>query len=218
LQDVTEIKKNQAKLVRSEENYKNLFSENPTPMWTYDQENKQFSMVNDAALELYGYRREEFLKLGLFDIRPEEEHERLREQLNKLFFADNKKTSAEWVHLRKDKTKVNVEIVSHQVEIDGRKSRLVTIKDITDRKLAQEEILGQNQRLREIAQISSHETRKPLASILGLVSLFDKIKLDSPLNREIIQYLEVTANELDQVIHEIVRKTWKEDETLTGDK
>ena len=217
LQDVTEIKKNQAKLVQSEENYKNLFSENPTPMWTYDLESKQFSMVNDAALELYGYSRQEFLTLDLFDIRPAEEHDRLRKHLNTNPFT-NKKLAAEWVHFKKDKTRVTVEAISHEVEINGRKSRLVTIKDITERKLAQEEILGQNQRLREIAQISSHETRKPLASILGLVSLFDKINLDSSLNREIIQYLEITANELDQVIHEIVRKTWKEDETLTGNK
>ena len=216
LQDVTEIKKNQAKLIQSEENYKNIFSENPTPMWTYDMGNEQFSMVNDAALELYGYGREEFLKLNLFDIRPVEEHERLREHLNKNPFVENKKISAEWIHLKKDKTRVTVETISHEVEINGRKSRLVTIKDITERKLAQEEILGQNQRLREIAQISSHETRKPLASILGLVSLFDKINLDSSLNLEIIQYLEITANELDQVIHEIVKKTWKEDETLPG--
>ena len=66
VQDITEIKKNQQKLIQSEENYKNMFSNNPTPMWTYDMESQSFTMVNDAALVLYGYSREEFFKLDLF--------------------------------------------------------------------------------------------------------------------------------------------------------
>lgn len=109
-----------------------------------------------------------------------------------------------------------VDVVSHPLLINGRKSRLVAIKDITDKKKDRQEILAQNQRLREIAQISSHETRKPLASILGLVNLFDKENMNNPLNKEIVQYLEITANELDTVIHNIVKKTWLESEASSA--
>jgi light-regulated signal transduction histidine kinase (bacteriophytochrome) len=87
---------------------------------------------------------------------------------------------------------------------------LVAIHDVTEKKKARQEILDQNQRLKEIAQISSHETRKPLASILGLVSIFDKKNPGNALNKEIIQYLEISASELDKVIHSIVKKTWQE--------
>jgi PAS domain S-box-containing protein len=216
LQDITELKKNQEKLVQSEVNYKNMFSNNPTPMWTYDMESQSFTMVNDAALALYGYSREEFLKLDLFAIRIKEDHQKVIEHLNSKAFLEDLSISHEWTHLKKDNTPMIVEVISHPLLINGRRSRLVAIKDITDKKKDRQEILAQNQRLREIAQISSHETRKPLASILGLVNLFDKENMSNPLNKEILQYLEITANELDTVIHNIVKKTWLESEASSA--
>ena len=104
-----------------------------------------------------------------------------------------------------------VEVISNFLEIAGRKSRLIAIKDFTEQKKAQLKIIEQNKRLREIAQISSHEFRKPVASILGLVQLFDKENQHSSFNKEIIDFLAITANELDAVIHTIVKKTWKEE-------
>lgn len=216
VQDITEIKKNQEKLIQSEENYKNMFFNNPTPMWTYDMESKNFTMVNDAALELYGYCREEFLMLDLFSIRIEEDHEKLKLHLQSVAFLEGQNISYEWTHLKKDKTKMVVDVVSHPLLINGRKSRLVAIKDITEKQKDRQEILGQNKRLKEIAQISSHETRKPLANILGLVNLFDKENLNNPFNKEIVQYLETSANELDTVIHHIVEKTWRESEASSA--
>ena len=210
LQDITEIKKSQDQLKQSQENYKSMFTYNPTPMWTYDLETHCFTMVNDAALELYGYTRNEFLMLDLFSIRIKEEHEKLREMLKVFELQQSGKFTNEWTHLKKNGSKIIVDVVSHPVLIYGRRSRLVAIHDITEKKKAGQEILDQNQRLMEIAQISSHETRKPLASILGLVSIFDKKNPGNPLNNEIIQYLEISASELDKVIHSIVKKTCEE--------
>ena len=61
--------------------------------------------------------------------------------------------------------------------------------------------------LQEIAAISSHEIRRPVATILGLVNLFDRNNPDNPMNREIVDHLDITAQELDGVIHAIVEKT-----------
>ena len=61
--------------------------------------------------------------------------------------------------------------------------------------------------LQEIASISSHEIRRPVATILGLTNLFDQNNLENPLNREIIDHIDLTAKELDTVIHRIVEKT-----------
>ena len=66
---------------------------------------------------------------------------------------------------------------------------------------------AQNRRLQDIASISSHNIRRPVATIMGLVSLFDREKLDNPLNKEILDHLETTSIELDEVIHIIVEKT-----------
>lgn len=216
LQDITELKKNQESLIQSQENYKNMFSNNPTPLWTYDMESKCFSMVNDAALTLYGYTRDEFMQLDLFKIRVKEDYEKLKMHLESKAFLEDLNVEHEWTHVKKDGTAMIVDVVSHPMLINGRRSRLVAIKDVTDKKKDRQEILDQNERLREIAHLSSHETRKPLASILGLVTLFDKENLNNPLNKEIVQYLEITAHELDTVIHNIVKKTWLESEATSA--
>ncbi len=70
-----------------------------------------------------------------------------------------------------------------------------------------EHVQNQNERLQEIASISSHDIRRPVATILGLVSLFDSTNLENAINPEIINHLDVTAKELDAVIHTIVEKT-----------
>src|ERR1700685_4643096 len=49
-----------------------LFSVHPFPMWMYDRATLRFLDVNRAAVEAYGYSREEFLEMKIVDIRPPE--------------------------------------------------------------------------------------------------------------------------------------------------
>jgi PAS domain S-box-containing protein len=81
------------------------------------------------------------------------------------------------------------------------------LRVLIENKLNIDSIKLQNKMLQEIASISSHEIRRPVATILGLVNLFDHGNLDNPLNREIIGHIDLTAKELDIVIHTIVEKT-----------
>ncbi len=81
------------------------------------------------------------------------------------------------------------------------------LRVLIENKRNQDFVADQTRRLQEIASISSHELRRPVATILGLVNLFDKNNADNPLNKEIVSHLEITAQELDDVIHTIVEKT-----------
>lgn len=74
------------------------------------------------------------------------------------------------------------------------------LRDITESQQHLHKIEDQNKRLREIAWIQSHRVRAPLASILGLVQLFEPE--DFP-NAEFIPMLKRAAEDLDQVIMEI---------------
>jgi len=67
-------------------------------------------------------------------------------------------------------------------------------------------IMQQNEQLMEIALINAHEIRRPVASILGLVHLLKDTNETEP-TRELLQYLEMAANELDTIIKRIVDKT-----------
>ncbi len=77
--------------------------------------------------------------------------------------------------------------------------------NITERKLYEQQILAQNDSLKHIAHIQSHELRKPVASILGLVHLFKNEQYKA--TKEELMMLEKAASELDQKIRAIVRFT-----------
>jgi PAS domain S-box-containing protein len=77
--------------------------------------------------------------------------------------------------------------------------------DISKRKQSEEKIIQQNEALRRIAYLQSHELRKPVATILGLTQL---LKMDLPnADSTILKMLESTVQELDSTIHSIVRNT-----------
>ncbi|MEO6978660.1 MAG: GAF domain-containing protein, partial [Mucilaginibacter sp.] len=81
------------------------------------------------------------------------------------------------------------------------------LRVLIENKRNQDHVKDQNKRLQEIASISSHDIRRPVATILGLVNLFDRNTPDNPMNKEIINHIDATAKELDEVIHTIVEKT-----------
>lgn len=105
-------------------------------MWIYDLKTLEFLAVNEAAVEKYGYSREEFLKMTLRDIRPAEDVPRLDADVKKKRPA--LQHSGAWRHKLKDGRVIDVEIHSHTLDYAGRKAALVTALDITERKQAEE--------------------------------------------------------------------------------
>jgi signal transduction histidine kinase len=87
-----------------------------------------------------------------------------------------------------------------------------SITDVNDIRQKAVTIETQNRQLREIARITSHEIRGPLASLLGLLHLYDKTDPQNPLNAQVLDYLDEAACNLDIVIHRIVRRTFELEE------
>jgi PAS domain S-box-containing protein len=82
----------------------------------------------------------------------------------------------------------------------------VFVTDITEIKMYEHKIIQQNEKLKEIAWKQSHEVRRPLANILGLVHLMsiDNSKMYEP---QYVERLKISAEELDEVVSAIVRAT-----------
>ncbi len=73
--------------------------------------------------------------------------------------------------------------------------------DITERKLQEDQINIQNAALTRIAIIQSHELRRPVASLLGIISL---IKMEDS-KFDYFDMIELSINELDEKIRGIVK-------------
>ena len=137
--DITEQQQTREMLQKSEEKYRLLFANNPQPMWIYDLEALVFLEVNQAAIDHYGYTREEFLSMNLKDIQPVEDVHALQEEIENI--NTNINPTLEWRHLKKKGEIIDVEITSHSLTFNDRNARHILIKDITKRKQAENEIL-----------------------------------------------------------------------------
>ncbi|MDR7603028.1 MAG: PAS domain S-box protein, partial [Armatimonadota bacterium] len=108
-----------------------LFRCNPQPMWVYDLQTLQFLEVNEAAIQRYGYSREEFLRMRITDIRPPEDVPKLLEDVQRPRPA--LQASGQWRHRTRDGRILHVEIVSHTLTYAGRPAALVVAHDVTER-------------------------------------------------------------------------------------
>src|SRR5208282_4388175 len=57
----------------SEASLRLMFDNNPLPTWVHDAATRQFLQVNDAALNHYGYTRDEFLQMTITNLRPDKD-------------------------------------------------------------------------------------------------------------------------------------------------
>ena len=77
-------------------------------------------------------------------------------------------------------------------------------RNITHKLKTDKAILEQNAKLRNIAALTSHELRGPVASLLGLITVLDRENLTHPDNLEIIDLIYDVSTEVDSVIKQIV--------------
>ncbi len=82
-----------------------------------------------------------------------------------------------------------------------------TLQDVTEQRLYVQKIQLQNQKLKDIAWIQSHKVRSPVATIMGLIQLFNKEEPQDPINQQVLEGIEEAAINMDEVIREITAKT-----------
>lgn len=198
------IKKQQLKLTKSEEEYRQLFESNPNPLWIYN-EKLEFVKVNDAAVEKYGYSRKKFLKITADKIHSVDSDSILSEYLKD--FQSEARLSSIKEHVKANGETFMVSIVSYPVLFRDQNCNLVMATDITEliekeRKLqeAYQRIKTSNEALMQIAWSNSHELRKPLCSIMGLVTLLKEASDNE--REEFLRLLEISSVELDMVLRQ----------------
>src|SRR5207244_1044656 len=160
--DMTEPKVLEDALRRSEEMYRVLFQKNPNPVWVCDAETLRILAVNEGAMRVYGYAREEFLGLTLADLHVSDDVPSLLEHASSP--QPELVDAGVWRHRKKGGTIIDVELVSQEILVEGTRALLVMAIDVTDRRRAEEALRRSEYLYRTVASnIPS-----------GTVGLFDR--------------------------------------------
>lgn len=134
--------------------YQIIFENNSYPMWIFDQETLQFLSVNQAAINLYGYSREEFLSMVLTDIN-------LKEKTKNLNYDDQQINSKQnFFHRKKNGDVAIVELGSFSLLANGRKVVSNSINDITELTKIQDALRESEESYRSLVENSEDMTMR----------------------------------------------------------
>lgn len=210
--NITEEKKADSLLRESEEKYKLLFTKSPLPKCIYDPATLRIIEMNEAALELYGYTKEESEELSILDLFVEEDHERVIEIIQK--YRNTASPQLEWKHITKDGTLLTVEISGKQMKYLGNDYRMTIFKDITAQRKAEEKALssfveGETRERRRLAH-DLHDGLGQLlaASNMNLDAIKERIKSMDPKSQELfnngVNYLKQAMTETRNISHNLM--------------
>jgi len=145
--DITDKARAQKALEDSELRYRMLFDIHPHPMWVVENKTLRFLAVNQAAQSHYGYSREEFLSMTAEQLRYPEDIAQLLK-----VFEDQSRSYMQRVarHRKKNGEEIDVEIVSFNLEFDGKPARLAVINDVTERLKSEEQARELERRYHEL--------------------------------------------------------------------
>jgi PAS domain S-box-containing protein len=124
-------------LLESEQRFRTLVEQAGDGFELIDEEGRYLD-VNAATLKQLGYTREEMLRLRVFDVDPTLQREQLAQSKQSLWSSSPLRVES--VHRRKDGSTFPVEVTVSGVQLNGRWCALTLVRDITERKLAEEEL------------------------------------------------------------------------------
>ena len=139
-------------LRQGEQRYHLLFESNPSPMWVFETATQRITDVNRAAVERYGYTREEFLAMRLTDLHPPEDVACRDAALACLTAAEG--TTHSGRHRKKDGTIIDVEAIGRPLGDPMPGMRIVLANDVTDRVAAERALQATNEKLRTLIDLA----------------------------------------------------------------
>jgi PAS domain S-box-containing protein len=129
--------------------YRYLFESSPLPMWVMEEGSWRIVEVNEAAIEQYGYRRDEFLNMTAVDLQVPEDRETFTAQLRDRDPAATAYSRCR--HVTKAGDTIIADVTARPFLFAGRRARQVLAHDVTDRVRIEGALRESEERLRMIA-------------------------------------------------------------------
>ncbi len=190
-----QVGKNQADLQESEQKFREIFNNVNDSIELHEMGSEglfgRYLEVNDVACRMLQYSREELLSRSPLDVttgyqnRPEGN---IREELLK-----HGHSRFETEYRRKDGTVVPVEVNAHVVVLHGKTMVLSAVRDITERRKADDALKLVIKKLNILSTITRHDILNQLSVLRGYLELSKHLASDSKL-REFIEKEETAAH------------------------
>lgn len=197
---------------RVEEQLRGLLESAPDAMVIVDAEGR-ITLVNRRTEELFGYRRKELLGQPVETLVPDRFQQRHREHRDGFLADPGVRPMGAGVQLnarRKDGSEFPVEISLGPLETDRGTLVSAAVRDITDRRRAEEALEEARQAAEkanhaksEYLSRMSHELRTPLNAILGFAQLLELDELRDD-QRESLGHILSAARHLLALINEVL--------------
>ncbi|HSI78857.1 MAG TPA: PAS domain S-box protein [Lunatimonas sp.] len=129
---ITQRKQAELKTQQSEANYRMLFKSSPVPILLLDVDTLQVFEANTAALNKYGYRREELLGENMGMLFREEDVFPFFESIQRLRGSESEIKLEAIVHRKKNGELIQGEMLVHELQFEGHASFLTIIVDQTE--------------------------------------------------------------------------------------
>ncbi len=211
-EDVTEQRELESRVRHSEESYRTLFQAAPYAIIVKDSDTHRLIAVNDAAVNQYGWSREEMLTMTMSDFYATDDlpvaavHQRSYSSAE-TSLLDNLR------HRKKDGTFIDVEMAVRLLEYDGRPATLAVISDVSDRvrgeraRAATEEQLRASQRLDVVGKLTggvAHDFNNILMVIMANVDAVLDVPDVSPETRQSIERIGGAAERATQLTRQLL--------------
>lgn len=203
--DITTQKKIQEKIYIDEQNLRAIINNTDDAIWSIDR-NYRFISANTSFWEKL---REKFGTQEEALIRADFDKEMFKEwepHYQRAFTGEAFRIEC----TNEDEGKTRYEEVSFN-PIRNKQQEVIGIscfaRNITEQYLYSQKIKAQNEQLKKIAWVQSHELRAPVANILGLPPLFDMENCGNTSNRVVLELIIKSAEQLDEVIRKIINYT-----------
>jgi PAS domain S-box-containing protein len=164
-------------LKESEERYRELFEGSPDAIILADVETGMLTDANTAACNLLGRTMEEIRQMHQTMLHPPRKKEIVAEMFNTHASSTQIRENAfpiESSIIRSDGLEIPVEVLASPITIGGKQILQGVFRNITERKLAQEELLKAKEKAEASDKLKSaflnnisHELRTPLNGIIG---------------------------------------------------
>ena len=155
--DISDLKRKESELIGSEKRVSLFFDKSPVGIMVLDLETNTFQNVNQAIIDMLGYKKDELLSLNLIDISPplqpdgSPSKETIMKNVERTIRGE--KLNFEWVHMRKDGTKRLFEITLDQIEhANGKLTCIGIMLDITEKRHSERSLKESEQRFKTLFQ------------------------------------------------------------------